>query len=105
MRSSSSISAGARSPAGRASFSIRFSVLRLEGEPIAFHFGFEYNRRFIWYKPSFSAAHARLSPGEVLIKYLLEDVIDRGLEEFDFGVGEEAFKYRFANHVKHNHRI
>jgi CelD/BcsL family acetyltransferase involved in cellulose biosynthesis len=84
---------------------LRFGVVRFEGEPIAFHFGFEYASRFIWYKPAFSARHAKHSPGEVLLKFLFEDAIARGLAEFDFTVGNEAFKYRFANRVRENHRI
>jgi CelD/BcsL family acetyltransferase involved in cellulose biosynthesis len=84
---------------------LRFGVVRLDGEPIAFHFGFEYGSRFIWYKPAFSAAHARRSPGEVLLKFLLEHAVARRLAEFDFTVGNEAFKYRFANRVRTTHRI
>jgi CelD/BcsL family acetyltransferase involved in cellulose biosynthesis len=84
---------------------LRFGVVRLDGEPIAFHFGFEYGSRFIWYKPAFSTAHAKHSPGEVLLKFLLEDALKRGLAEFDFTVGSEPFKYRFANRVRSNHRI
>ena len=50
-------------------------------------------------RPSTSRS-ARHSPGEVLIKYLLEDACARGLLEFDFGPGEEAFKYRFSNYAR-----
>jgi CelD/BcsL family acetyltransferase involved in cellulose biosynthesis len=84
---------------------LRLGVVRLDGEPIAFHFGFEYGSRFLWYKPAFSALHAKRSPGEVLLKFLLEYAIGRGLAEFDFTVGGEPFKYRFANRVRTNHRI
>ena len=79
---------------------LRFSVVSLDGRPIAFHLGFECNGRFIWYTPTFDVALARHSPGEVLIKYLLEDASARGLLEFDFGPGEEAFKYRFSNYAR-----
>jgi CelD/BcsL family acetyltransferase involved in cellulose biosynthesis len=79
---------------------LRFSVVSLDGRPIALHLGFECNGRFIWYKPTFDVALARHSPGEVLIKYLLEDAHARGLLEFDFGPGEEAFKYRFSNYAR-----
>jgi CelD/BcsL family acetyltransferase involved in cellulose biosynthesis len=84
---------------------LRFAVVRFDGEPIAFHFGFEYGSRFIWYKPAFSAVHARRSPGEVLLKFLLEHALAQGLAEFDFTVGNEAFKYRFANRIRTTHRI
>jgi len=76
---------------------LRFAVVSLDGRAIAYHLGFECNGRFIWYKPTFEVALARHSPGEVLIKFLLEEASARGLLEFDFGPGEEAFKYRFSN--------
>jgi CelD/BcsL family acetyltransferase involved in cellulose biosynthesis len=91
---------------------LRFAVVSLDGQAIAYHLGFECNGRFIWYKPTFDVALARHSPGEVLIKYLLEEAAGRGLLEFDFGPGEEAFKYRFSNYARsicsahvHRHRL
>lgn len=84
---------------------LRFDVVLFNGAPLAFHFGFEYQRRFIWYKPTFDVQFASRSPGEVLIKFLLEDAIGKGLEEFDFTVGSEAFKYRFSNRIRSNERL
>ena len=79
---------------------LRFAVVSLDDKAIAYHLGFECDGRFIWYKPTYDVALARHSPGEVLIKYLLEDASGRGLIEFDFGPGEEAFKYRFSNYAR-----
>jgi CelD/BcsL family acetyltransferase involved in cellulose biosynthesis len=79
-----------------------FSVVLLDGRPVAMHFGFEYGNTLTWYKPSFDIDYAHESPGEVLIKYLIEYALERGVSELDFTIGEEAFKYRFANHVRHN---
>jgi CelD/BcsL family acetyltransferase involved in cellulose biosynthesis len=84
---------------------LRFDVVLFNGAPLAFHFGFEYRRRFIWYKPTFDVQFASRSPGEVLIKFLLEDAIEKKLEEFDFTIGSEAFKYRFANKIRHVNRV
>jgi CelD/BcsL family acetyltransferase involved in cellulose biosynthesis len=84
---------------------LRFDAVLFNGEPLAFHFGFEYRQRFIWYKPTFDVRFAARSPGEVLIKFLLEDAISRKLEEFDFTVGSESFKYRFANRIRSNNRM
>ena len=84
---------------------LRFDVVLFNGAPLAFHFGFEYLRRFIWYKPTFDVRFASRSPGEVLIKFLLEDAIERELEEFDFAVGSEPFKYRFANRIRSINRM
>ena len=84
---------------------LRFDVVLFNGAPLAFHFGFEYQRRFIWYKPTFDVEFSSKSPGEVLMKFLLEDAIRRDLEEFDFTVGSEPFKYRFANRIRSNERV
>lgn len=81
---------------------LRFDVVLFDGAPLAFHFGFEYQRRFIWYKPTFNVQFAARSPGEVLLKFLLDDAIEKKLEEFDFTVGSEPFKYRFANRTRSN---
>jgi len=84
---------------------LKFDVVLFDGAPLAFHFGFEYRRRFIWYKPTFDIRFASRSPGEVLIKFLLEDAIEKKLEEFDFTVGSESFKYRFANRIRCVNRV
>lgn len=84
---------------------LRFDVVLFNDEPIAFHFGFEYRNRFYWYKPTFDIRYADRSPGQVLIKFLLEDTIDRGLDEFDFTVGSESFKYRFATGIRQTMRV
>src|SRR5262249_22618932 len=79
---------------------LRFAVLEVDGRPVAYHLGFECGGKFIWYKPAFDVAYWDYSPGEVLIKALLEYVADHELEEFDFTTGDEAFKGRFANRVR-----
>ena len=84
---------------------LRFDVVLFDEEPIAFHFGFQYRNRFYWYKPTFDIHYSKRSPGEVLMKFLLEDTVEKELDEFDFTVGSEAFKYRYANDVRHNKRL
>ena len=84
---------------------LRFGVVTFNEVPIAFHFGFEYSGKFVWYKPTFNVEYLKKSPGEVLIKFLLEDAIERQLDEFDFTIGNEAFKQRFANLERINRGI
>jgi CelD/BcsL family acetyltransferase involved in cellulose biosynthesis len=78
---------------------LRFSRVTLGERPVAFHFGFSFQRRFLWYKPSFDPAWSRCSPGEVLLRSLLVRAQSEGSEVFDFGLGNEAFKSRFATEV------
>ncbi|HKA56206.1 MAG TPA: GNAT family N-acetyltransferase [Candidatus Binatia bacterium] len=79
-----------------------FSAVTLDDQPVAFHYGFVYGRRLLWYKPSFSVSHGRFSPGEVLILELFKYGQAQGLAEFDFGMGAEPYKERFANATRQN---
>jgi CelD/BcsL family acetyltransferase involved in cellulose biosynthesis len=82
-----------------------FTVISLNNEPVAFHFGFIYGTRLLWYKPAFSIAYAQLSPGEVLLAALFRYCRDHGLRELDFTIGDDAFKSRFANVTRQNQRV
>ena len=79
---------------------LRFSTVRLDDRLVAAHYGFYVGGRFVWYKPCFDPALARHSPGEVMIKYLLEFARSEGARIFDFTIGDEAFKMRFATTVR-----
>ena len=79
-----------------------FSVLEFNGQPIAFHYGFDYCGSLIWYKPSFDMRYAEHSPGLLLTRKIIEDGLQRSKSELDFTIGEEAFKDRFANVSRFN---
>ena len=78
---------------------LRFTRIEWQGRAIAAHFGFCYNGSYLWYKPAFSIDLARHSPGEVLLRRLLLSAIDEKATTFDFGIGNEAFKQRFATAI------
>jgi len=80
---------------------LRFTVLEWEGHAIAFHFGSCYQGNYLWYKPTFAIDLARRSPGEVLLRQLILAALDEGAHTFDFGLGDEAFKQRFATHTNY----
>jgi predicted ATP-grasp superfamily ATP-dependent carboligase/CelD/BcsL family acetyltransferase involved in cellulose biosynthesis len=82
-----------------------FSVIEFNDEPIAFHYGFDYNGSVIWYKPSFNVAFASRSPGLVLVRHLVGYALDRKRKELDFTVGDELFKKRFTNGVRKTVRM
>jgi CelD/BcsL family acetyltransferase involved in cellulose biosynthesis len=75
---------------------LRFTRVDWDGAPIAYHFGMCFHGSFLWYKPSFELSLARRSPGEVLLRELLLAAYNEGAHTFDFGIGDEAFKHRFA---------
>ena len=84
---------------------LHFSVLELGGRPAAYHLGFEYGRRLYWYKPSFDPTLRSMSPGLVLLHFLIRDAAERHLDELDFTVGAEAFKYRYSNAERTNANV
>jgi CelD/BcsL family acetyltransferase involved in cellulose biosynthesis len=75
---------------------LRFTRIEWNGRAIAFHFGLCYRRRYLFGIPSFEIDLKNHSPGEVLLRQLILAAVDEGATIFDFGPGDEAYKYRFA---------
>lgn len=82
-----------------------FSVVEFNEQPIAFHYGFHYNSKLIWYKPSFDISYASHSPGKVLLQHLIKYLIESGLHELDFTIGDDPFKRHFTNINRKNIRM
>ena len=80
---------------------LRFTRLDWNGRSIAFHFGLCYRGKYDFGVPAFAIDLARHSPGEVLLRQLLLAAIEEGAHTFDFGIGDEAYKYRFTTGVTH----
>ena len=78
---------------------LRFTRIVWNDQPAAFHFGLCHEGRFLWGIPSFDIQLAHLSPGEVLLRQTLLAAIEEGAALFDFGVGAEPYKDRFATHA------
>ncbi len=81
---------------------LRFGVLSVGGVPVAYHLGFQSAGKYVWYKPSFDIGYWDDGPGEVLLRRLFLHCEREGIPEFDFTVGDEAFKHRFANVTRWN---
>jgi CelD/BcsL family acetyltransferase involved in cellulose biosynthesis len=77
---------------------LRFTRVDWDGQPIAFHYGSSYHGRYLYGIPSFDVALRERSPGEVLLRHLLLRAIGEAATSFDFGIGDEPYKYRFATH-------
>jgi CelD/BcsL family acetyltransferase involved in cellulose biosynthesis len=58
--------------------------LRLDGEPVSFHYALELAGRYFLLKPAYSERLKELGPGHLLVYEVLCDCIQRGLKEFDF---------------------
>lgn len=69
-----------------------FSVLRVGGEPLAWHLGLADARRLYWWLPVHDAAHEGLAPGKVLLALLVGRLIDEGWHALHFQTGAQAYK-------------
>ncbi|MGA2961753.1 MAG: GNAT family N-acetyltransferase [Candidatus Korobacteraceae bacterium] len=78
---------------------LRFCALALGGRAIAYHFGFQCAGKLIFYVPTFDVNYWGDSPGDVLLRNLFKYAQQEKLSEFDFSIGDEAYKERFANYV------
>jgi CelD/BcsL family acetyltransferase involved in cellulose biosynthesis len=78
------------------------TTIHVDERPVASHLGFLSGRDFLWYKPTFDPELQKYSPGETLLKSLIEFARERGFEAFDFTRGDERFKSRFATSTRQN---
>ena len=77
-------------------FAGRLSALYAGDQLVAAHLGLRSTTVWHWWFPSYNFELSKYSPGLLMLLHLIEHARDEGLAEFDFGVGEEGFKQRFA---------
>jgi len=69
------------------------SAIECNGKIVAANWGLVRGNRYYYVLTSYDAGPvARLSPGRALMRHLMRWSIDRGIEEFDFTIGDEDFK-------------
>lgn len=78
---------------------LRYTTLTLDGVLVAAHYGFHYDGTFTFYKPAYDPEYSKVTPGDVILKRLLEQARDESAKLFDFTIGEEAYKLGFATSV------
>ena len=81
------------------------SVLSVDGKPIAFIYNYLYSQRLSNYSMEFDDRYSHISPGTILMYWILKDPSSRDVLEFDFGKGEEAWKERFTKKFRMHNRI
>lgn len=84
---------------------VQFSSLTLDGRFLVFYLAFEYENRLYLYKTSYNPEFAKRSPGQVILRYVMDYALAHNICELDFARGDEGYKDRFANIVRHNRRV
>ncbi|MBC8505925.1 MAG: GNAT family N-acetyltransferase [Anaerolineales bacterium] len=75
---------------------LQLSFLTVGDEKAAAYLNFDYANQIWVYNSGINFKFNELSPGWVLLAYLIEWAIDNGREYFDMMRGDEIYKYRFG---------
>lgn len=65
---------------------------------VATHFASSHDRRLGWWIPAYDVRWSKFSPGRLMLEELLKASFARGDVEFDFLIGDEAYKFQYATH-------
>lgn len=65
---------------------------------LAAHFGSLHDRRLSWWVPAYDPAYSKYSPGRLMLEELMRESHRLRHLEFDFLIGDEAYKFNYATH-------
>ena len=80
--------------------SLTVSTMRLGGKLVAGHAGVELDGRLYYWLPAYDAEWGKQSVGMLLSEWIMEEAYRRGAREFDFLLGNEAYKWNYATHTR-----
>ncbi len=75
---------------------LQLAFLEVDGRKAAGYLNFDYGNRIWVYNSGLDFDYGDLSPGWVLLGYLLQWANENGRSEFDFMRGDEDYKYKFG---------
>ena len=75
---------------------LQLSFLEFDGEKAASYLNFNFGDHIWVYNSGLNDKFRELSPGWVLLGYLIQQAIQQGCKAFDFMRGDESYKYRFG---------
>ena len=73
------------------------SVLKIDEKIISAVLGLTFNDTYYYWIPSFDPGYVKYSPGKLHLYYLMQSCFQHGFKLFDFMIGDEAYKLRWAN--------
>ncbi len=85
---------------------LKISQLEIDGHPVAWNYGFLFGGSWFWYLPTFQIEYENVSPGSCLLRLLVEEgAKDASVQRLDLGLGDEPYKNRYANNVRHTRYV
>jgi CelD/BcsL family acetyltransferase involved in cellulose biosynthesis len=77
--------------------------LRLDGKPVAFHFGLLTGGTYFLLKPGYDESLKECSPGQLLMDEVVKDLIGRGVRAFDFLGPDMVWKRDWTDRSRPHH--
>lgn len=84
---------------------LNLSFIDVDGKAISAVYGFRYSQKFYYEITAFDTEYAKYSMGNLHIMFLIEDAIKNGDKEFDFLMGDEAYKRYYTRLSRRNFQI
>jgi CelD/BcsL family acetyltransferase involved in cellulose biosynthesis len=88
-----------------ASGELRLCMLEIEGSPVAAAYAFTRGETLYYYLTGYDAAMSKVSPGALLLEWMIEQARAEGVAEIDFLRHTEAYKYLWGARDRVNYRI
>lgn len=76
------------------------TTMRLGGTLVAGHAGVLHDGRFYYWLPAYDPQWAKAGVGSILNEWMMEQAYRHGAQEFDFLLGDEAYKWNYATHTR-----
>jgi CelD/BcsL family acetyltransferase involved in cellulose biosynthesis len=77
------------------------TLLEVDGHAVAGSIGFVDRGTYYYYLPAWDPDLATLAPSSLLLAHVIERAYESGLHRFDFMLGEEPYKARWATGERH----
>lgn len=71
-----------------------------KGEPIVYNLGLNYKDRYLAFQTAYVRRYRKLSPGKILLSFMLRELQKQGKELFDFARGHNRLKQEFTPEFK-----
>ncbi len=84
---------------------LHFSSLNIDGRMANAEYGYVYNCKFYAVAAARDTRYSEYSIGHLHDKFLIEDMIGRGLKEFDYSRGDEPYKFYWAKSARKYMRV
>ena len=77
---------------------LRAYLLESQDKPICFLWGLVYDKIFIPQYQAFLTEYKQLSPGQVLLIYVIKDLCSTGIEKISYGFGDAEYKHAYGTY-------